>query len=128
MTPITGSDLPELREEKRIEPRVQAAYQIAFEYFLGGVKISQGTALTVNISERGALITLPHAADLSAVMILYVHAPLYTLVVRGNVVHSRQEPDGSFHVGLQITDSIEGNWAHLKRDARTHLSENEIEG
>ena len=71
---------------------------------------------------------MSHAADLTAVMLLYVHAPLYTLVVRGNVVHSRQELDGSFHVGLQITDSIEGNWAHLKLDARTRSSENEIEG
>ena len=119
MTPMTGSDLPEPQDERRIEPRVQAAYQIAFEYFESGVKVSQGTVKTVDISEHGALVTMPRAADLSAVMILYVHAPLYTLVVRGNVVHSRQALDGSFHVGLQITDSIEDTWAHLKRDART---------
>lgn len=60
-------------------------------------------------------------------MLLDVHAPLYTLVLRGNVVHSRQESDGSFHVGLDIPDAIEGDWAHLIA-ARTPSQENTLEG
>jgi hypothetical protein len=107
--------------ERRTEPRVQAAYQITYECFLRGAKIGEGAANTVNISEHGALIEMPQGVDLDASLIVWITAPFYTLLVQGNVVHSRRESNGRFHVGVRLTDMIEGSWDCLIHDVKARL-------
>jgi hypothetical protein len=114
-------------DERRQEPRVRAAYNIAFECFLSGIKVDEGIAHTVNMSEHGALIEMPHGADLDASLIIWITAPFYTLLVKGNVVHSRSMGNGLFHVGVKLTDVIEGNWTVLRRDMQTRMNEGLIE-
>ena len=109
--------------ERREEPRAKAASQISFECFKQGIKISQGFARTINISEHGALIEMPCAMDLDSALVLSINAPFYTLVVQGNVVHSRQISDNAYRVGVHLTNAIEGNWNHLKIDVRKRLEE-----
>ena len=110
-----------MSEERRQEPRVQAAYQILYECFLRDTKVSEGAAQTVNLSEHGALIELAQEVDPDASLILWIMAPFYTLLVKGNVVHARREANGLFRVGVRLTDVIEGNWQVLKKglEART---------
>ncbi len=110
-----------LPTERRTEPRVEAAYQISFECFLHGAKVSEGTAHSVNLSEHGALVEMTQGADLDASMILWITSPLYTLLAQGNVLHSRRAPNGWFHVGVRLTDVIEGSWDHLKKDIKARL-------
>lgn len=116
-----------LHDERRSESRAKAAYQITFECFQHGIKISQGYARTVNVSEHGALIEMPCAIDLDASLILSINAPFYTLVIQGNVVHSRQIAANAYHVGVQLTNCIEGNWNHLKRDVHTRVGNGDEE-
>lgn len=110
-----------LHDDRRTEPRAKAASQITFECFRRGLKISQGYARTINLSEHGALVEMPCAMDLDVALILSVHAPFYTLVIQGNVVHSRQISENSYHIGVHLTNSIEGNWDYLKLDVRNRL-------
>ena len=105
-----------MNEEHRKGPRVRAAYQILYECFLRDAKVSEGAAQTVNLSEHGALIELAQEVDLDASLILWIMAPFYTLLVKGTVVHTRREANGLFHVGVKLTDVIEGNWQVLKKD------------
>lgn len=112
--------------ERRSEPRVQVAYAINYEYFVGGVKIGDGVAKTVDLSEHGALVQLPAPVDMTASLILWIHAPFYTLLVKGNVVHARKTQEGSFLVGVRLTDFIEGNWDHLKKDIRSRLTQPQL--
>ncbi|MCI0475030.1 MAG: PilZ domain-containing protein [Anaerolineales bacterium] len=100
--------------EQRQEPRVQAAYQIMYECFRHDAKVSEGAAHTVNLSERGALIELTQEVALDASMILWIFAPFYTLLVKGDVVHAQRRANGLFRVGVKLTDVIEGNWDVLK--------------
>ena len=116
-----------LPEERRSEPRAKAAYQIKFECFRHGVKVSQGFARTINVSEHGALVEMPCAMDLDASLILSINAPFYMLVIQGNVVHSRQISPTAYHVGVRLINCIEGNWDHLKLDVHKRL-ENGGEG
>lgn len=109
--------------EQRQEPRVQAAYQILYEYFQRGTKISEGIAQTVNLSEHGALIELNEMLESDASVILWIFAPFYTLLVKGNVVHTQRAPNGLFRVGVKLTDVIEGNWDVLKKDVRARVNE-----
>lgn len=102
-------------DDRRQEPRVEAAYQISFECFLRGAKVGEGIAHTVNISEHGALIEMSNGVDLDASLILWIMAPFYTMLVRGNVVHSRLAPGGVYHVGVRLTDVIEGSWDVMRR-------------
>jgi hypothetical protein len=91
--------------------RVTSAQQIAYEYFNGqGDKVDSGNAHTVNISGRGALVEMPHACDLNASLILWITNPLQTMLIRGDIIHSRRADDGSFHVGVRLVDMIVGNW------------------
>ncbi len=115
-----------LHDERRTEPRARAAYQITYECFHHGVKIGQGFARTINVSEHGALIEMPCDIDLDASLILSINAPFYTLVIQGNVVHSRQISANAYHVGVRLINCIEGNWDHLKLDVRKRM-ENGIE-
>ena len=110
-------------EDRRTAPRVAAAYQITFECFRQGVQVSQGTARTVNISDNGALVEMPYAVDLDTSLILSINAPFYTLVARGDVVHARQIASGVYHIGIKLTDMIEGDWSHLKLDVLQRLEE-----
>ncbi len=114
-------------DERRTEPRAKAASQITFECFRHGVKISQGYARTINLSEHGALVEMPCAIDLESALILSIHAPFYMLVIQGTVVHSRQISDTAYRVGVHLTNSIEGNWDHLKMDVRQHLENGDID-
>lgn len=115
-------------EDRRIEPRAAAAYTISFESYRNGIKIGEGQASTVDVSEHGALVEMPYSPSLDASLILSINAPFYTLVLRGDVIHARPAPDGLFRVGLKLTEAIEGNWEHLKLDIRSrikHKLENE---
>ena len=112
-----------LHDERRIEPRAKAASQITFECFRHGTKINQGFARAINLSEHGALVETPCAMDLDTSLILSIHSPFYMLVIQGNVVHSRQVSDNTFHVGVHLINSIEGNWDLLKRDVRKRLEQ-----
>ncbi len=114
-------------DERRSEPRTKAAYQITFECFRHGVKVSQGYARTINVSENGALVEMPCPMDLDTSLILSINAPFYTLVIQGNVVHSRQISENAYHVGVHLINSIEGNWDHLKLDVRKRLEDGDEE-
>jgi hypothetical protein len=104
--------------EQRQSPRVQAAYQIMYECFQRDAKVSEGAAHTVNLSERGALIELTQEVALDASLILWIFAPFYTLLVKGEVVHAHRCANGLFRVGVKLTDVIEGNWQVLQKDIR----------
>ena len=112
-----------IADERRQEPRVQAAYQILYECFQRDEKVSEGAAHTVNLSERGALIELPQEIAADASLILWIFAPFYTLLVKGDVVHAHRAPNGSFRVGVKLTDVIEGNWNVLQKDIRARGNE-----
>lgn len=112
-----------ITEERRSEPRYRAAYRIAYEYFVHGTKIGEGSASTVNISERGALVEIPQAVDINGRLILWIMAPLYTLLVQGNVVHARRGSNGMFQVGVQLTDIMEGDWELLQQYTQIHQNE-----
>ena len=117
-----------MRAEYRVELRARAAYQITYECFRKGAKVGEGSARTVNVSENGALIEMPCGIDLDASLVLSILAPFYTLVIRGDVVHSRQISNHTYHVGVRLTDAIDGNWDHLKLDVRRCLRELMNEG
>jgi hypothetical protein len=110
-------------EEHRIEPRVKAAYHILYECFLRDAKVCEGAAQTVNLSEHGALIEMAQEVALDASLILWIMAPFYTMLVKGNVVHSHRGANGLFHVGVKLTDVIEGNWQVLKKDVASRAVE-----
>jgi hypothetical protein len=103
-------------EELRAEPRVKAAYHILYECFLRDAKVGEGAAQTVNLSEHGALIEMAQEVELDTSLILWIMAPFYTMLVKGNVVHARREANGLFHIGVKLTDVIEGNWQVLRKD------------
>ncbi len=109
--------------EQRQEPRVQAAYQIRYECFRRDAKVSEGAAHTVNLSERGALIELTQEVALDASLILWIFAPFYTLLVKGDVVHAHRGANGLFRVGVKLTDVIEGNWDILKKDIHARAND-----
>ncbi|MBI5030347.1 MAG: PilZ domain-containing protein [Chloroflexi bacterium] len=113
-------------DERRTEPRAKAASQIMFECFRHGTKISQGFARTINLSEHGALVETPCAMDLDSSLILSIHAPFYLLVIQGNVVHSRQISETTYHIGVRLINSIEGNWDHLKKDVQKRLQQGDV--
>lgn len=103
-------------EEQREEPRLQAACQILYECFQHDAKVGEGTARSVNLSEHGALIELTQEIAPDSSLILWIMAPFYTMLVKGNVVHAHRESNGSFRVGVKLTDVIEGNWDLLKKE------------
>ncbi len=108
--------------EKRAAPRANAAFQIAYEFFdAQGDKRDEGYAATVNISEHGALIELPRAMDLDGSLILWITAPFYTMLFRGDVVHSRRAPNGLYHIGIKLTEVIEGRWDMLEQLVQKQL-------
>lgn len=110
--------------ERREHPRAATAFQIAYECFNArGEKTDEGAALTVNISERGVLIEMPHGVDLDGSMILWITAPFYTLLVKGSVVHARAVANGLFHVGVRLTEVIEGSWDWLEQQVQARLVE-----
>ena len=108
-------------DERRNEPRATAASIITFECFQQGVKITQGYANTLNLSEHGALVELPCDVENDMQMVLSVIAPLYTLIIEGDVIHSRQISANAYHVGIKLTNAIEGNVALYQADVREHL-------
>ncbi|MBI3537643.1 MAG: PilZ domain-containing protein [Chloroflexi bacterium] len=110
--------------EQREAPRANAAFQIAYEFFNPrGAKVEEGIALTVNISGRGALIEMPHGLDLDGSLIMWITAPLYTMLFKGSVVHSRLAQNGLFHIGVKLTDIIEGRWEMLEQTVQELLVE-----
>ncbi|MBI3914202.1 MAG: PilZ domain-containing protein [Chloroflexi bacterium] len=107
---------------RRESPRANAAYSIAYEFFNpGGIKIAEGNAATVNISGRGALIEMPSALDPNGSLILWITAPFYTMLFKGSVMHSRAAPNGMFHIGVRLTDVIEGRWESLEELVQKQL-------
>ena len=102
--------------DRRIEPRARAAYQIEYEYFSpAGAKTAEGTAVTVNMSGRGALIEVTHDLGSGGSMILCIIAPLYTMLFRAQIVHTRLSPNGLYLIGVQLTDVIEGRWETVEQ-------------
>ncbi len=113
-----------VESERRGFPRVDATYRIAYECFdPRGHKIDEGPARTVDISGRGALIEIPRGVDLDANMILLVMAPFHMLMVKGSVVHSRKVKNGSYHVGVRLTEVVEGTWEALQEVVREGVSQ-----
>ena len=115
-------------DDRRIELRAAAVYQITYECYRQGAKVGEGFARTVNVSENGALVEMPQGIELDASLVLAILSPFYTLVIRGDVMHSRQISDHAYHVGVRLTDAIDGNWDHLKLDVRKCLRETMYEG
>jgi uncharacterized protein YecE (DUF72 family) len=114
----------ESEKERRAAPRVDATYKIAYECFNAwGVKVDEGPAKTVDISGRGALIEIQHGVPLDASMVLLVMAPFHMLMVKGSVVHSRRMSSGTFHVGVHLTEVVEGTWDVLDYVIRERMSE-----
>ncbi len=117
------------KDERRTTPRLQATYRIAYEcYSARGIKIDEGPARTVDISGRGALIEVPRAIDLDSSMVLLVMAPFHMLMVKGSVVHSRRVQGGQFHVGVQLTEVVEGSWDVLNSILKERQAEIGDEG
>lgn len=112
-----------MTQEQRHAPRVQAAYQIMYECFQRYVKVSEGAAQTVNLSERGALIELTQEVAPDASMILWIFAPFYTLLIKGDVVHTHRRTNGLFRIGVKLTDVIEGNWEVFKKDLQARAND-----
>jgi hypothetical protein len=110
-------------DDRRDEPRVKAAYQIMYECFLREAKVSEGSARTVNISEHGALLETVHAVEPDTGMILWILAPFYTMLVKGNVMHAHRQENGMYRIGVKLTDMIEGNWQVFKKDVETRAAE-----
>lgn len=114
-------------KERRAAPRVDATYKIAYECFnTQGIKVDEGPAKTVDISGRGALIEIPRGVRLDDSMVLLVMAPFHMLMVKGNVVHSRRSQNGAYHVGVRLTEVVEGSWDVLDlviRERKTEKSE-----
>ena len=69
---------------------------------------------------------MPCAIGVDSTLILWISAPFYTLLLQGDVVHAHPEANGVFRIGVHLTDVIEGNWDHLKRDVLMRL-EDELE-
>lgn len=112
--------------ERRTSPRLSATYRIAYECFnRRGIKVDEGPARTVDISGRGALVEIPRGVDLDASMVLLVMAPFHMVMVKGNVVHSRPTGKGSFHVGVRLTEVIEGTWDLLEQVVREQIGKME---
>ncbi len=115
--------------DRRMHPRVEATYRIAYEcYSPRGIKIDEGPARTVDISGRGALIEVSRAVDLDASIVLLVMAPFHMLMVKGNVVHSRRIENGRFHVGVRLVEVVEGSWDVLDSILRERRAEIADEG
>lgn len=111
-------------KERRTVPRVDATYKIAYECFNNqGIKVDEGPAKTVDISGRGALIEIPRGARLDDSMVLLVMAPFHMLMVKGNVVHSRLSQNGTYHVGVRLTEVVEGSWDLLDWVIRERMAE-----
>jgi len=66
---------------------------------------------------------MSQAIDPNTSLILWIRAPFYTLLVKGNVVHAHREANGLFRVGVKLTDIIESNWDVLKKDVRARAAE-----
>ncbi len=116
-------------DERRAGQRLQATYRIAYEcYSARGIKIDEGPARTVDISGKGALIEVPRPIDLDASMILLVMAPFHMLMVKGSVVHSRRVQNGQFHVGVRLTEVVEGSWDVLNSILKERQAEIVDEG
>ncbi len=117
------------KDERRSSPRLQATYRIAYEcYSPRGIKIDEGPARTVDISGKGALIEVPRSIDLDASMVLLVMAPFHMLMVKGSVVHSRRVQNGQFHVGVRLTEIVEGSWDVLNSILKERQAEMTDEG
>lgn len=109
MTAIADSG--NLGIERREYPRAQAAQQITYERFdARGVKVAEGNAVTINLSERGALIETPRDLGIEGSLIVCVLTPFYVGIFRGRVVHSHQMTNQLFRAGIQLTEVIEGRW------------------
>jgi hypothetical protein len=87
-----------------------------------GVKVDEGPADTVNITGRGALIEIPRNVPLDASMVLRVNAPFYMLMVKGSVLHSRLAPNGTYHVGVRMTEVVESSWEMIDHVLRERLT------
>ncbi len=110
--------------ERRQWARVNATYEITYECFNArGAKIHAGDARTVDISGRGALIEMSRGVDLDDSLILWIKSPFTLLLVKGNVVHARLSSNGSWHVGVKMTDMIEGSWEALEKIVRERMEE-----
>lgn len=119
--PVTDEDK---EKERRAQPRVDATYRIAYECFNPwGIKVDEGPAKTVDISGRGALIEIPRGVPLDASMVLLVMAPFHMLMVKGSVVHSRRSDNGTYHVGVHLTEVVEGSWDILDWVIKERLAE-----
>lgn len=115
--------------ERRNSQRVSATYRIAYEcYSARGIKIDEGPARTVDISGRGALIEVPRPVDLDSSVVLLVMAPFHMLMVKGSVVHSRRVQNGQFHVGVRLTEVVEGSWDVLNSILKERKAEIADEG
>lgn len=111
-------------KDRRAQPRIDATYRIAYECFNPwGIKVDEGPAKTVDISGRGALIEIPRGVPLDASMVLLVMAPFHMLMVKGSVVHSRRSENGTYHVGVHLTEVVEGSWDILDWVLRERLAE-----
>lgn len=107
--------------ERRTMPRYNVAMQITYECFnRRGEKVDEGDAHTINLSGRGALVELACDVSADARLLLCIKQPFYTLLVMGNVVHSRRVTAGNYQIGIQLIDMIEGTWQAWDKLAQPH--------
>jgi hypothetical protein len=103
--------LGESRKRFKRENIMLQTCNIAYECFdPWGVKVDEGPARTVDIRGRGALVEIPRGVPLDASMVLWVRGAFHMLLAKGNVVHSRPAPNGTYHVGVQVTEVVESSW------------------
>ncbi len=122
--PKPPAKVEDKEKERRAQPRVDATYRIAYECFNPwGIKVDEGPAKTVDISGRGALIEIPRGVPLDASMVLLVMAPFHMLMVKGSVVHSRRSDNGAYHVGVHLTEVVEGSWDILDWVIKERMAE-----
>jgi c-di-GMP-binding flagellar brake protein YcgR len=101
-------------EERRQFPRVPAKLAIAYEQFSGNRKIGEGRAQSVNISGRGVMMETSCPLDPETSVILWLQSPFYTLLIKGAVMHTSPVANGTYHVGIELLEVIEGEWQVLE--------------
>ncbi|MFQ6016294.1 MAG: PilZ domain-containing protein [Anaerolineae bacterium] len=100
--------------ERREFQRLEASYPFLYEQFNAeGRKVAAGLAQTLNISASGLLLETDHLLEPGTSLILQMSSPLFTLLAKGVVVHTRALNDGRFLTGVMLTEVVEGRWDKL---------------
>ena len=89
--------------DKRRWTRKPINLAVSYSYYAGTFVTSTGQAVTLNLSERGALIELPDLVSLDEVITLEVHLDFAKpLLLQAHVVHIGKRKDNVYPIGLSF--------------------------